>query len=204
MADTARDAEIIASLQKPGAGVPLRQRLMMRYIVGPFVAGRADWDKDKTDFSAVNTKVLRAIDSLNDEQLGTRVLVPPQFGLEDSSRYWSAAMTLEHLVIVGKSIQKLVVALSAGIVPDYKADTAKVKPHTEVTPQEALALFKNFTSTVMADIDRDVKDRDSKAVFAHPWFGPFTARQWHWLLAVHTGLHLKQVRQTVSGLPART
>lgn len=200
MADPQQDAEIVAKLDKPGAGLPLHHSLMLRYFVGPFVSKNSDWDKDGASFASVNAKILKHAARLSDEELSTRVLVPSQYGLEDSSRYWSAAMVLEHLVIVGAGIKAIVASLSKGVVPDFEVEIAKVKPKGAGTPQDAVKNFKEFASTAMADLDRDVKDRKSKAALKHPWFGPFTAHQWHWLLTAHAVIHLQQMKAIVEKL----
>jgi len=194
------DAEILASLDKPGAGIPFYQKLYLKLYVKPFISACSDWDEDTSAFTLINRKLLDEVEKLGDEQLAKRVLVPPQRGLEDSSRYWSAAMTLEHLLIVGTGVKSIIISLSKGIVPDGKADTARVKPSGTPTAKEVLAQYRDFAAATPGEIDSAVKDRKSKAVFAHPWFGAFTAHQWHWLLAMHTGLHYKQVRAIIAGL----
>ncbi len=199
---TEADAAIIARLEKPGAGIPLVQRIALRLYFKPFVAGKAGWEQDIADFAKANEKVFQAIADIKPEDLERRVLVPPQQGLEDSSRYWSAAMTLEHLMIVGMGMRNIIAALSHGIVPDYKADTAKVKPAGAGEAAITVEAYRDFAANVMADIDRSTGNRDSKTTFDHPWFGAFTARQWHWLLPVHTFIHLKQLRAIVEGLKA--
>ena len=199
---TEADAAIIAGLQKPGAGIPLVERLALRLYFKPFVAGRAGWEQDVADFAAANDKIFKTLDGLTPEQLERRILVPKQQGLEDSSRYSSAAMTLEHLMIVGMSMRNIIAALSHGIVPDYKADTASVKPAGAGDAAATLGAYRDFAAHVMLDIDRSTGDRNSKTTFDHPWFGAFTARQWHWLLPVHTFIHLKQLRAIAASLKA--
>ena len=51
---------------------------------------------------------------LSAEQLQRRVLVKAPMGMEDSSRYWSAAMVLEHLIEVGSRIAVGIVELTHG------------------------------------------------------------------------------------------
>jgi hypothetical protein len=192
--------ETAPQLDKPGAGLPFLESLVVRWYFGAVVSKRGDWEDDKRKFDVTTAKLLKEIEGLDTKQLTIRVLVPKQKGLEDSSRYWSAAMVFEHLMIVGGKTRDGIIMLSKGLVPPVKADTAKVKPLGERDAAETLEAYKKFASTVMADIDAGVKDRDSKAVFAHPWMGPFTARQWHWILAVHQGVHLTQLRAIVKGL----
>lgn len=194
MAETRSDADIQASLQKPGAGVPLHHKLVMRYIVRPIVAGKLGWEKDSEGFGRIAGKIIKDYESLSEEQRTKRVLVPPQFGLEDSSRYWSAAMLLEHMLIVSQGIASLVVPLSKNIVPDYEVEMARVKPKGQMSAQEALTKFRAYSATAMGELDKAVGDRNAKATLLHPWFGPFTARQWHWLMTAHAVVHLNQLR----------
>jgi len=189
------DAAIQARLQKPGAGVPWYQLLFLRLYIKPFVAAKGGWEKDKADFARINAKILKICDGLNNVELGRRILVPKQPGLEDSSRYWSAAMTLEHMVIVGHGIRDITISLSKGIVPGGAADTAAVKPQGAMTPAESLDAFRNFAARTMEEIDTALGDTDSTAVFKHPWFGDFNTRQWHWMLAMHSIVHLRQLRE---------
>jgi hypothetical protein len=196
------DADIMEKLDKPGAGVSTPLRLFLTYYMKPFVAAKSDWDENNRVFERRAGKVLALVAGLSDEQMNRRMLVKPVAGLEDSSRYWSASMVLEHLVIVGESIKGLTAALSQGIVPDTKVDTARAKPTGQYTPEHNLSAFTHFAKNLLPDTNRSVKDRASKATLQHPWFGPFTAHEWHWLQAVHLSIHLKQLRQIVAGLKA--
>lgn len=196
--DAAADAEKAKQLDKPGAGVPAMQGFFLRWFIGPVIARFSNWDNDAKSFDHVNAKIMRIVEKMDDAQLATRVLVPPQQGLEDSFRYWSAAMTLEHLVTVGTGVKHIIVSLSKGVVPDIKPDPARVKPKEAMTPREALQAYQQFIATAVEDIDHGVKDRKSKTALVHPWFGPFTAHQWHWLLTAHSVIHLQQLR-AISG-----
>lgn len=53
-------------------------------------------------------------------------------GLEDSSRYWSVWMTLDHLRIMNSRLGKVITSLAKGVIPPGKASTANVKPNKEV------------------------------------------------------------------------
>lgn len=194
--------DTVPRLDKPGAGLPFPQELILRWYVAPFIAGRADWEEDKKKFAKSTEALLKLVEGLDEKQLSAKVLVPPQQGLEDSSRYWSAAMLFEHLVIVGSAVKGGIISLSKGIVPPRKADTASVKPAGAATPAQSVEEYRKFSSTVMADIDAAVKDKDSKAKFRHPWLGPLNCRQWHWLLHAHQSIHLRQLREIVKGLTA--
>ena len=188
------------SLGQPGAGVGLLQQLVMKLYLGPFVAAKSDWDADSQRFYNSSKKILAMIEGLDDTALTQKVLVPPQRGLEDSSRYWSAAMTLEHIMIVGMGVRDIIIRLSQGKVPSGKADTARVKPLGQTPPQTVVQNYKTFVETVLDQVDKGVENRASKATFVHPWFGNFTAHQWHWMLATHNDIHLQQLHAILAGL----
>jgi hypothetical protein len=182
-------------LAPPGAGVPLPQKLMMRFYIGPFIAGRAKWVASEQAFHKMNDRILKEIEGLTEKQLATKILVPSQIGLEDSSRYWSIAMVLEHIVIVGEAITSGITLLSSGKVPPVKVDLAAVKPLGELPVQTSVMNFKKFATDDFKNFLQQVKDKDSKLTFHHPWFGPFKASQWFWLLGTHGAVHLKQIRE---------
>jgi hypothetical protein len=188
-------------LASPGAGIPWYQMLILRLYISPYVAARTDWSVSETRFKKITTKILKEIDGVTEAQLTTKVLVPPQMGLEDSSRYWSIAMTLEHLVIVGKVMSFGIRELTSGRIPDYKADTAAVKPFGTMSALETINKFKHFTIEEFPQLLPSIADRNSNLKFNHPWFGGFKAQQWYWLLAAHHALHLKQIREIKKGLP---
>jgi hypothetical protein len=42
--------------------------------------------------------------------------------------------------------------------------------------------------------------KDEGPTYLHPWLGEFNALQWTWLLAGHSGIHLKQLQAIKKGL----
>ncbi len=189
------------NLAAPGAGIPFPQKMMMRYFVRPFVAGRTSWETSTDNFHKINKKILASIEGLTNLQLATRILVPPQTGLEDSSRYWSIKMVLEHLLIVSEQMMQLIPSLSEGVIPNEIADIAKMKPKNDLSLEETLTRFKKLVSFDFDKMNTSVKNRKSNSKFYHPWFGNMKAQQWYWLLSMHHGLHLKQIREIKSRLP---
>jgi hypothetical protein len=195
------DAEIQAALDKPGAGLPFHQWAYLRFYLAPFVAARSDWDENWRVFEDVNARILAKIGGLSGEQLEKRVLVPPLAGLEDSSRYWSVALTLEHLIIVGEDVKKLIIALARGAVPPGKAGVADYKPKGGKRAAAQVAEYKDFVASVKPAIEPlRAAALASKARYLHPWAGPFTARQWQWLLGGHTHIHYRQIKEIIKGL----
>lgn len=129
-----------------------------------------------------------------------RVLISRPPGLEDSSRYWSVWMTLDHLRIVHHEIARVIGGLVKDIIPEGKASTAAVKPTPEATAAVVAAYEEScdtFVATVTASPNLKTKMR-----FAHPWFGPLDAAGWHALAAGHMGIHRVQIERIVAGLPS--
>lgn len=185
------------TLAPPGAGVPFFQRLYFRYFLAPFVAKKSDWDKNTGLFMALHKKLLATVEAMGPEQRVTPVLVPPQPGLEDSSRFWSPIMVLEHLNIVNRAFLELIVSLSQGVAPDFKADTARVKPTGNMPADQVIADFVSFNEALPAALASRVADTGNQVTFMHPWFGPMNVLQWQWVLAAHMAIHLRQMREIV-------
>jgi len=191
-------------LQPPGAGLPLIQRLMLRFFVGPVVSKRVPPAVSRARYESLNRKLIDRIAEIPAEKRAIRVLVDPMAGLEDSSRYWSLNGILEHLLIVSSSIEGVILSLSAGQIPDGKADTATVKPKNPT--QDALPEFLERAPAFMKRLDERLAqpgmNLDSPLRFEHPWFGPMKARQWYWLLERHQVIHYQQAKRIIQGLNA--
>jgi hypothetical protein len=181
-------------LGPPGAGLPLIESLIARFYYGGYISVKSDWESNREGFARINQKILNLVEGLSEEKLATRVLVPRLQGLEDSSRFWSVAMALEHLYISGTNMAKFVVKLSNGEVPAIEVDIAKVKPPGAKSGAEILANYKVFLEKTLLEIDRGVKDRNSRTRLKHPWFGALTAKQWQWLMLSHSHIHYRQIK----------
>ncbi|MFC1774493.1 DinB family protein [Pseudomonadota bacterium] len=157
-------------LQTPGAGLPPLENFILRTvgfgIVGPMVS----W------------------------KLARRVLIPRITAIEDSSRYWSPAMTLAHLVIVGEAIADFVVRLSRGESIEGEVRIQDVKPDHHTLPN-ILDDYRAFLPRFDRTLSRDVVNQHSPCTHPHPWVGPLTARQWLNLGAVHQRVHRKQIEK---------
>ncbi len=186
--------EALPKLAPPGAGIPWPLKLILRYFMKPFVASRTPWEVSEKRFVRINQKILSEIEGLTEEQLSKKILVPPMRGLEDSSRFWSIKMVIEHLVIVSSQMIKIIPLLSNGQVPNGKADTATVKPFGQMTVNETMNLFKKLTTRDFENLVSNISNKKSQTTFTHPWFGPMTAQEWYWLLPGHHALHLKQIK----------
>lgn len=181
-------------LSKPGAGLPIPMRWVARIVV-PYRAKKSDWNDNLARFQRYSKAIEDIVKSLTSDQLNTRFLVNPIVGLEDSSRYWSVGMTLDHLVIVGSGIKSIIENLSHNKVPPVEVRVENVKPplqeHDFGVVQRFSVFCTEFAPTLNAGPDR------THTKLRHPWFGPFNAHQWLYMISLHQGVHLQQIKQIV-------
>lgn len=189
-------------LDAPGAGLPFLQGLLARYYYFPRFARSTSWEGAISLFDRETEKILVEVEPRlsSRDLLMKRCLVAPIRGIEDSSRYWSVAMALEHLAIVGEKIGEVVVRLSRHQRIAEKVDLAAVKPLSDATPEAALDRFRRFAGDFRARSMNEVVDRHSDAKLVHPWFGALDAHGWHCLAAGHQNLHRKQIQAILKGL----
>lgn len=183
------------TLSAPGAGLPTPELFVARIL-----------------FRRTRSKGREILDGLFDDEhrqlsnlasacgdLGSqRVLIPRPRGLEDSSRYWSVWMVLDHLRIVNASVADTIRLLSEGRTPDQPVSTANVKPDPEVGV-DVLDGFEKACEVFRSTVDA-VKDLRTETQFAHPWFGLLNAADWHAMGAMHMRLHRKQVEAILKRL----
>ena len=188
-------------LDKPGAGLPFFEALLVSFYVGPFQSRKADKDKNLRLFAALGAKIAKEADGAPADKRDVKVLVPRMTGIEDSSRYWSVNETLEHMMIVGVPMRELIVSLSQGKTSDYVVDTANFKPKGKYAGGDARADFRKFIEET-GEILKPLKIEDAGPTHKHPWMGQFNSLQWTWLMPGHLGIHLKQLQAIKKGLLA--
>lgn len=188
--------------QAPGAGLPFLQKLLVRFILGPFASKRSTWSENRAQYERVTSKIIEMIKQVPSEKRNIKILVPPTRGLEDSSRNWSLDNTLEHLLVVSKGIESLILGLASGVKPGLEVDIAKFKPRGQGS--NVLQEFESYAPSLMQSLDTKLEgpamNKDAKLKHYHPWFGPITAKQWYWLLAMHQGIHYVQIKKIIRGL----
>ena len=179
-------------LQPPGAGLPWWQLLAARYVLFPLAVRRLTWESATRLFTKEGEKVLALWETFPSDRLTERVLVPPLRGIEDSSRFWSAAMTVEHLNIVGFGILELIAGLRAGRMPERAPRIQDVKPRGEMPPTEVRAEFTRLQETMLGAAEQPMAPGVGLRA-PHPWFGPIDAFRWHCLLGIHQRIHRVQL-----------
>ena len=150
------------------------------------------------DFARERTRIMELTSALDDRSASRRVLIRRLPGLEDSSRYWSVWMTLDHLRIVNLEIARVIDALSRGVRPEGEASTAAVKP-SESVDGRVVEAFEQSCDHLAQSVSRST-NLLTRERFAHPWFGPLDALGWHAMSGMHMGIHRGQIERIMRGL----
>jgi hypothetical protein len=184
-------------LAPPGAGLPAAELAVVRPV---FAIARALLSRQRADgwFERETERILRIVESLAPEEAQRRVLIARVRGIEDSSRNWSAWMTLEHLVIVNTAIGKIIEQLAGEKSVSGKVSTADPKP-MPVTDAEIVKRYRVAAKAYLRTVRR-LDSLNSSARHVHPWFGPLNAHGWHCLAAIHQTIHRRQLEAIVRGL----
>lgn len=195
-------------LQPPGAGLPFVQGLLLKYWLYPRLIKNYDGNASLDAMLRETARIIALAAPLDEEAFFRRVLVDPLPGLEDSSRFWSVAMVMEHLVICMRPMTHIAETLAAGKAMNIEVSTAAVKPKGGRTLSKAqwIALFDDVTNECAGRL-RPIAARSDVAQPArtaprvrHPFFGPVHARGWIWVMGVHPTTHRRQAEQIVAGL----
>lgn len=189
----------LPTLEAPGAGLPKLEAFMLRQLAMPMMGAFIPWRYAADRFQAEGRRILKLAEGQEPWRLTTPVLVPRLMAMEDSSRYWSVAMTLQHLILVGTALEDIIVTLGQRRVCSLHIDIAKVKPAPD-TPATVVVEFRAFLPQFEARLRNDVIERRSRQTHLHPWVGQLTAQQWLCLAAVHQRLHRKQIQMILSHL----
>jgi len=177
-------------LAPPGAGIPAIERLVggsflkLRRLFGTPLRFTAQFQRERRTIAMLYT-------GADASALGTRVLIPRLRGLEDSSRFWSVWMTLDHLRIVNDSITGVIGELTQGRVPAGRASTATVKPGEQVGGEVVTA--HEASCDRLGQLVAAKPELRTELRYAHPWFGPLDAAGWHAMSAMHMSIHRAQI-----------
>lgn len=184
-------------LDVPGAGLPKVELLIARtmFRVQRMLKGRDDWT---ALFAEERAEILRLTRSVSDDACSKPILVDRIRGMEDSSRYWSVYMVLDHLNIVNGVFTTAIVMLLRGKIPDRKGGTAEVKPNPG-SDISTIAAFEKTCDTFQGKTDKP-DSLHSSVRYDHPWFGPLDAASWHALAGFHMRLHRKQIERIISAM----
>ncbi len=180
------------ALAPPGAGIPAIERL----IGGSIFALRRRFGTPQSLTTQFQHERALIADLYQRPQsspalLSQRILIPRLRGLEDSSRYWSVHMTLDHLRIVNLGIARVISTLCSGQSPGRVIGTAEVKPSPDVT-SSIIPDYESSCDRLLATVAAHTALKNPLK-HPHPWFGPLDAHGWHAMSAMHMGIHRAQI-----------
>jgi len=186
-------------LAPPGAGLPQPELFIARLIFA-VQSRKGNRSAFNARFARERETIRRLVDSCDPASAAIRVLINRIPGLEDSSRYWSVWMTLDHLRIVNTGIAKTIDTLAREMPRSGSASTAAVKPDTAVDSSVREA-YEKSCEAVLAAVEA-APNLKTKARFTHPWFGSLDASGWHAMAGSHMAIHRKQIERILQGLSA--
>ena len=189
--------DLAPRLAPPGAGLPKMELVIGRLLstLKRRLGSRASFNRQ---FARERQRIRQLVQSCPADFLARPVLIDRVAGLEDSSRYWSVLMTLDHLRIVHLSIGRVIGDLAAGRIPAGTASTAAVKPSPRVTPR-VIAEYERSCDALLATVAA-AADLKTPLRYPHPWFGPLDAHGWHALAAGHHRIHRVQLERICAQL----
>jgi hypothetical protein len=185
----------VARLAPPGAGLPWLELQAARFL---FWRLRRRMNRAQLDsyFEKERDLMLGMARSCSPKVGRKRRLIKRLRGIEDSSRFWSVYMTLDHVRIVNTGAARVIQTLGREEVPTGKANTASVKPSPEADAS-AIEGF-NHSCELFLKCARALPDLHTKERFAHPWFGMMDAAGWHAMGAMHINLHRRQIERILA------
>lgn len=189
--------EMEPKLAAPGAGLPKAELAVAQVLFG-WRQRRGNRESFARKFESERERIRTLVKGCATERAGRRVLIERLRGLEDSSRYWSVWMTLEHLRIVNTGIARTITQLSRGTAPTGKASTAAVKPGADVGPEVVEAYEKSCDAVLKAAVEAG--DLKTAARYEHPWFGPLDAHGWFALAGGHLEIHRTQIERILEAI----
>ncbi len=192
--------QIPPQLQPPGAGLPPLEMFVAKHILFPAFCKTHDFDKALANFEIYSGKLVSAVEDIPEALRETPVLVKPLQGIEDSSRYWSSSMVLEHLIIVGTLMADVIEDLAYDRKVPFVADVAAVKPTGSLSGSLCVLQYRDFTHKFLTKV-KPLKQFEHKTnTYSHPWFGPINLHKWVCLSGLHEQIHVKQIKEIAKGL----
>jgi len=153
-------------LAPPGAGLPKWRLFFIRPLF--LVASKNIPRKKFTHlYEKERRRILKLVETLNEEAKSTQTLIPQIAGIEDSSRFWSIYMTLEHLTIVDAGLSQIITQLCRSEVVERAVKVKDVKP-SENTDTKAEKAFRITTAKTLKQL-KTIPSLDENRLHEHPW-----------------------------------
>jgi hypothetical protein len=183
-------------LARPGAGLPAPELLLSQVLLA-LVRATSSRASALRRFLSEARRISGLVAPLDDRVGGQQVLVPRLLGLEDSSRFWSPFMVVEHLCIVDSNMFRIMTDLVAGRLHPDPARIENFKPGP-TAGRASLVVFEHLVAEFVATVPQ-WPNLHTEHRHAHPWFGPLDAHGWLCLAGIHHAIHRRQLERILSG-----
>jgi len=180
-------------LAPAGQGLPPVEAWVARHVLFPLATQQLTRSEAITKLLAKGQKALQLTQALPVELAHQRQLIPRFMGIEDSSRYWSVAMTLKHLLITGEAMASLTECLAQGQTSSLVVRIEDVKPDPTLDLAALMHDYSQFLAGYEARMSQPTLTQWQRPKHQHPWFGEINPHQWLCLNTLHHGIHLKQL-----------
>jgi hypothetical protein len=182
-----------------GAVISSGRAFFLKHVGFPFLNSIVSWERALNIFEKEGEKVLSLARSMEKDKLFERVLVPKLFGLEDNSRYYSVAMVVEHLLVVGTALQNRIPMLSQGKSIAQEIKIEDYKPYTEID-DSIIEQYEIFLHGFRKEVEGNIDNIYLENRHEHPWFGELKAKDWSVMGAIHQIVHRRQIEAIIRGL----
>lgn len=184
-------------LQKPGAGLPNKERLFIKNILVPTARTLFTWNLALYILKREVKIISKLVDSTPKNLLQHKMIIDRTFAIEDDSRQFSINMVVEHLTITGNAIMLVINTLSKEKEFSRDVTVEGVKPFEN--KEDAIVDLLAFTDTYENFIN-SLDKKPSKQTKAHPWFIEFNNFDWSIFNAIHTFIHRRHIEAIISKL----
>lgn len=197
------DLDQVPTLAKPGAGIGFAEMLFLKWYVLPFNMSGLDKIEALKSLNEGHRSIAEQISAFKQDDLTKRVLVKRPNFVEDSSRYWSAAMLCNHIGKVNGALAKAIESgfiAKAGLEYNPQDRLKAVKPELEKNDLQELDVFQQSVERIRKAVQIQSEINLNSRQVPHPWFGNLTHLQWVWFAGFHMKIHAKQLEQIILGL----
>ena len=194
--------ELIKDLGKAGGGLSSGRAFFLRHLGFPLLNSIIPWERALDIFENEGEKIISLARSMEKDTFFKRALSGSRtilFGLEDNSRYYSVAMVLEHLLVVGTALQNRIPMLSQGKILDQEIKIEDYKPYMEID-DTIIDEYETFLHGFRKEVEENIDDIYLDNRHEHPWFGELKAKDWAVMGAIHQVVHRRQVEVIIRGL----
>ena len=182
-------------LAPPGAGLPTFERVYGWCLVR--LAAACPVRSILSRFERVSAELVSLCPS-GEEAATRQVLIPRVTGIEDSSRFWSGAMVLEHLTIVGRRVTPLLAELAQGRDLPWVQRTQDVKPQGGLKRAQSVSDFESMVRDYLSW--SRATPLSSRIRHQHPLFGRLNCRQWVAFMTLHHMVHVPHMKAIRAGV----